>query len=411
MKQLASLVIAFFCLGSSAFAQVSASATASPLTPTARGFQYAFRYSEGVLTSNAIDTIQMSNVSGSVAYANAEKQKPFTMQYAGGYTWNLAGPDYQSGQFHRMDLTQGFVSRRWKLNLEDDVSYLPQAPTTGFSGVPGIGEVIGTPNPNPSTNQSILTLNTHILDNNARGTLDHTLSYSTTLRIGGNSDVLHYPDGNGIETRSTNATAMLIRRLTGRTSILADYRFIQYGYPGRNLTYDTQTGQAGLRHLFTRNLAIDLQGGPQWIISTNSSVVPSKLTYAADASITYIKKWTSLGASYIHDTNGGSGYMLGGIVDSAGGNLQHHFGENVTLGITGGYSRTSALDTNNTITGEFGAVQGTWQLGRLMVFANYTGTGQSMNSPLPVNVLNQTLNSFSFGFGLSSREVRVRQQP
>ena len=53
-------------------------------------------------------------------------------------------------------------------------------------------------------------------------------------------------------------------------------------------------------------------------------------------------------------------------------------------------------------------MQGTWQLGRLILFANYTGTGQSTSSTLPGNVLNQTLNTFSFGFGLSSREARVR---
>ena len=372
MKQLASFVIAFCCLGSSALAQVSASATAQGVAPAQRGFQYAFRYSEGVQTRTAIDTIQTSNVSGSVAYANADKKMPFTMEYAGGYTWNLSGPDYQSGQFHRMDLTQGFVYRRWKFNLADDVAYLPQSPTTGFSGIPGIGEIIGAPNPNPSTSQTILTVNTHVLDNNAQGSLEHTLNYSTSLRIGGVSDVLHYPDGNGIDTRNTTAGLMFLRRLTGRTSIDGGYKFVQYEYPGTNLTIRTQTGLAELHHLFTRNLSVNLQGGPQWINSTVSSAVPAKLTYAANASMTYVKKRTSLGGSYIHDSNGGSGYLLGGIVDDAEGNFQHHFGQFMTLGITGGYDRTVALGNYERITGGFGAVQGTWQLGRLILFANYT---------------------------------------
>jgi len=410
MKQLASFVIAFCCLGSSALAQVSASATAPGVASAARGLQYAFRYSEGVQTSNTIATIQTSNVSGSVAYANADKKMPFTMEYAGGYTWNLAGPDYQSGQFHRMDLTQGFVYRRWKINLGDDVEYLPQSPTTGFSGIPGIGEIIGVPNPNPSTSQTILTVNTHVLNNNAQGSLEHTLNYATTLSVAGNSSVLHYPDGNGIDTRSTTADGTLLRRLTGRTSILGDYKFNQYTYSGTTLSIQTQTGLAGLRHLFTRDLSLDLQGGPQWISSTNSSVVPANLTYAANASMTYAKKRTSLGGSYVHGSNGGSGYLLGGIVDDAGGNFQHRFGEFVILGLTGGYNRTAALNNSApmTITGGYGAVQGTWLLGRLIVFANYTGRGQSTSSTLPGNVLDQTLNTFSFGFGLSSREARLR---
>jgi hypothetical protein len=409
MKQLASFVIAFCCLGSSALAQVSPSAIAPGVVPVPRGFQYAFRYSESAQTRTAIDTAQSSNVSGSVKYGNADKEKPFTMEYAGGYTWNLAGPDYQSGQFHRMNLTQGFVYRRWQLNLADNVSFLPQSPTTGFSGVPGTGEIIGVPNPNPSTSQTILTVNTHVLDNYAQGSLEHTLDYSTSLLIGGVSDVLHYPDGNGIEGRSTGANATLFRRLTARTSIDGDYKFIQYGYPGTNLTIYTQTGLAGLQHLFTRNLSVNLQGGPQWINSTNLSVVQANLTYVANASITYVKKRTSLGGSYLHDSNGGSGYLLGAIVDNAQGNIEHHFGQVMTLGITGGYSRTSPLSSNNNIAGAYGAVQGMWQLGRLILFANYTGAGQSTSSTLPSNVLNQTLNNFSFGFGLSSKEARVRQ--
>jgi len=409
MKQLASFVIAFCCLGSSALAQVTASATAPGVAPAARGFQYAFRYSEGVETSSALDTIQTSNVSGSVAYANVDKEKPFTMQYAGGYTWNLTGPDYVSGQFHRMDLTQGFVYRRWRLDLADDVAFLPRSPTTGFSGIPGIGEIIGVPNPNPSTSQTIITVNTHVLDNHAQGSLEHTLNYSTSLRIGGVSNVLHYPDGNGIETRNTGADAMLLRRLTGRTSIDGEYKFVQYEYPGTNLTIHTQTGLAGLQHLFTRNLSVNLQGGPQWINSTISSVAPAKLTYAANASITYVKKRTLLGGSYLHDSNGGSGYLLGAIVDDAEGNFQHHFGEVMTLGITGGYNRTVALGNYQRVVGGFGAVQGTWLLGRLILFANYTGTSQSTSSTLPGNVLDAPINWFSFGFGLSSREARVRR--
>lgn len=408
MKQLASLVIAFCCLGSFAHSQVTPSATVPGATIAPRGLQYAFRYAEGVQTSSTIATIHTSNVSGSVSYANAEKEMPFTMEYAGGYTWNLAGPDYQSGQFHRMDLKQGFVFRRWKFNLGDDVAYLPQSPITGFSGIPGIGEIIGTPNPNPPTSQTILTVNTHVLDNIAQGALEHTLNYSTTLSVGGTSNVLHYPDGNGIETRSTGAEAALLHRLSGRTSILGDYRFNQYDYPGNPLSIHTQTGFAGLRHLFTRNLGVNFQGGPQWISGTISSVVPEQLGYAANASITYLKRRNSLGASYLHDTNGGSGYLLGGKIDNAQGNLQHLFGESMRLGITGGYDRTEALNINRTVSGAFGAVQGTWLLGRLVLFANYTGRGQSITGTFPGNVLDQTLNTVSFGFGLSSREARVR---
>src|SRR5512135_386319 len=140
MKLIAGVVLTFCCLGSSAFAQVSPAATSSTLVAATRGLQYAFRYSDSAMFSSSYATIQTSTVSGSVGYANRSQKMPFTMNYAGGYNWTLSGPDYMSGQFHRMELTQGFNYRRWKLNAGDSASYLPQTPLTGFSGIPGIGE-------------------------------------------------------------------------------------------------------------------------------------------------------------------------------------------------------------------------------------------------------------------------------
>jgi len=44
-----------------------------------------------------------------------------------------------------MLVSQGLVRRDWTLRLMDDVSYMPQAPVTGFSGIPGVGNLPGEP--------------------------------------------------------------------------------------------------------------------------------------------------------------------------------------------------------------------------------------------------------------------------
>lgn len=408
MKRIAGIVFVFSCLGSCAFAQVSPAATSSTLVSAASGLQYAFRYAESAILSSSYTTMQTSTVSGSVGYANRNQKLPFTMNYAGGYNWTLSGPDYMSGQFHRMELTQDFIYRRWKLNAGDSVSYLPQAPLTGFSGIPGIGEIIGLPNPNPSQTQTILTLKTHVVDNEARLSLEHTLNYATSVIVGGTSSELDFPDDNGINTRSWAANGALARRLSARTTILGRYRFSQFDFSGTDVSMHTTDALFGFDRRVTRKLSVSASGGPEWIDSTVASAIPAQNTYALNGSATYSQRVDSFGASYAHGTNGGAGYLFGGIYDSASGNYLRMLNRNFTLGLTGGYYRTVGLNRNGVTTSGYGATQVTWQLSRnLIVFGNYTGTSQSTTSVLSGNVFTGTFHNISFGFGLSPRERRA----
>lgn len=408
MKLIAGVVFTLCCLGSSAFAQVSPAATSSPLVAATRGLQYAFRYSESAMLNSSYATINTSTVSGSVDYTSRSQKMPFTMNYAGGYNWTLTGPDYMGGQFHRLALGQDFNFRRWKLSAGDSVSYLPQSPLTGFSGIPGIGEIIGLPNPNPSQTQTILTLKTHIVDNEASVNLEHTLNYATTVSFGGTSSELDFPDDNGINTRVWGANGTLTRRLNARTSMFGGYRYSQFEFPGTAVAMHTTDAMGGFQRRITRKLSVTASGGPEWINSTVTSAIPAQNTYVLNGSVSYVQRFDTFGAGYSHGTNGGAGYLLGGIYDSAYGNYLRVINRNLSLGFTGGYYRTSALNQNGSTKSAFGATQVTWQLSRnLIVFGNYTGTGQSTTSTLSSNVFSGTFHIISFGFGLSPRERRA----
>jgi hypothetical protein len=409
MKRIACIALTICGLGSTAYPQVGPAARGSSVASAARQLQYAFRYAQNAQLSNHYSNQQTSVVSGSLSYENGSQTKPFSMNYAGGYTWTLSGPDYQTGQFHRLYLSQGANTRRWNFNLADNVGYLPQAPTTGFSGIPGIGEPIGSGNPLTSTNQSILTLNTHVVSNSAMASVGRTLDYATSLVVGGNSDYMYFPDANGIDTRTTSGNVGIDRRISARTSLLSRYQYSLYQYPSTTVSMRTQTALGGFRRRVSRNLDLDVSGGPQWIDSSVQSVVPAMTNFELNAFMRYLLRSSSFGAIYFHGTNGGGGYLIGGTLDSAQGNYLHHFGPNFVLGITGGYQRTAAFNNKGVTNGVYGGTQGTWWLGsRMIVFANYTGTSQSSSSQLPGNVLNDMYNTISFGFGFSSREPRVR---
>jgi hypothetical protein len=82
----------------------------------------------------------------------------------------------------------------------------------GFSGIPGTGEPIGGTGSNPPSSQSILTTNTSIVNNITTGEVGLTLNNKTTLSAGGSSQILRFPDGNGLNTNAPTANVGLTRR-------------------------------------------------------------------------------------------------------------------------------------------------------------------------------------------------------
>jgi hypothetical protein len=307
-------------------------------------------------------------------------------------------------------LSQGINWRKWKFAVGDSASYLPQAPTTGFVGIPGFGEPIGVTNPTPGSSQSILTLNTHAVENFATGSLEHNLNAATTFGASGSSILLRYPNGDGLNTNTVSATGTVVRLLNGRNSVSGTYLYSNFSYPSYNVTFETNTGLFGYQHKWTRSLVTDFSAGPEWISSAYSSVVPASTDVRVTATLTYLMRFGSMGLNYTRGTNGGGGYVFGGEVDTFTGNYSRQFGTNLTMGLTGGYQRTATLNNAGTTKGVFGGAQATWRIGRDMIaFGNYTGVDQSSTTALPSNVLNQLMQTIGFGVGYSPRPKRGRQ--
>jgi hypothetical protein len=406
MKTTCRLLLLLFLVSGAASGQVAPAAT----VPGGSSLQYALRYAQTGRFATSIPNQQASSASGSLTYMSGSERYPFTVEYGGGYAWTISGPSYGDGQSQRIFLSQGINWRKWTLMASDDASYLPMTPTTGFLGIPGIGEPIGVTNPTPPSGQSILSLNTHVVENNASGSLGHSLGNATTVSASGNHLLLRFPNGDGLDTNSLSGTGMIMRVLNGRNSLTGTYNYYSYSYPGFNVTFATNSALIGFQHKWTRNLTTDIAAGPQFISSSVSTIVPSSTNVSVNASVNYLMRFTSASAIYSRGTNGGAGYLLGAEVDNFAGNLSRQFGMNATIGLTGGYQRTTGLNNNGTTDGFFGGAEGTWRIGRnMIVFANYTGMSQSTTSALPTTALNQLMHTIGFGVGFSPRPKRVRQ--
>lgn len=415
MKKAFKLGLFFFAACAAARAQAVPAATVHGV-PINGDLQYAINYSQMAEFSSGLGDWQMSTLSGSATYANGKERFPFSMEYGGGYNWIIAGPSYGAGLFQNLLLSQGIVWRKWNLTASNDISYLPEAPTTGFTGIPGIGESIGVPSPAPPTGQSVLTLNTNVIDNMTQGTLAHTLNYAMTFNVGGSYNIFRYPDGNGLDMNMTAANAGPTWRLNARNSLMGNYMYSQFSFPQYNFSLTTNSGTLGLQRVWNRKITTNISAGPQWLSSSQSASVPSSVGVVVNASLNYQFKLDSASLVYSHGISGGGGYLVGGELDTVTFTLSHDFGKKMTVGADASYMRTGSLGGSSlfgnygTIDAAFAGVQATRYLDRYFnMFANYTAITQSTSSALPSNVLNQLMQTISFGVGYSPRSKHLRQ--
>jgi len=371
-------------------------------------FSYTLHYSQNAEFGSSLGDWQTSSASGAADFANSSTRLPFSLNYGGGYTWTLAGPGYATGLFQHLFLSQGLVWEKWNVDVSDDVSYRPQAPTTGFSGIPGIGEPIGVASPAPPSDQSVLTVNTHVVNNEVIGDLSRRLNYAYTASAGGSSYLLRYPDGNGIDTDAYTGNGALKWRLNARDSLSAKYTFSQFSYPENAFNFTTNTVLPEFTRIWNRKVSSDVAAGPEFTGSSDSALVPSAIRIAARASVTCSFRSASAVLTYSRATQGGGGYYIGAEGDRVTATLSREYGRNLSLGFNVSYMLTTGLENNGTTSSTYGGAQMTRRLGpRFTIFANYTATNQSTTSSLPSNTLHGLMQMASVGIGYGSRERQI----
>lgn len=404
--------VAAFSLGLTlqAAAQVQPAATGPGLPIPAGNLDYSIRFAHTMEFSENQGNWQSSALSGDVNYSNGNQRHPFSLGYGGGYSWSISGPSYGSGLFQHLLISQGLSGHRWSANITDNVSYSPQAPTFGFSGIPGIGEPIAGQDPIPAAyDQSILTLKTNVVNNTATGAVTRNLSSSAILNLGGNYSILRFPDGNGFDTDTKAANGGLQWRMDARNSLTSDYQYSQFTYGNSDFSFQSQSGLFGFMRQWTRRITSNVSVGPAWTSSSRSSTVPTSTIVGSNALVAYRSEFSSVSLAYSRGVNGGAGYLIGAQVDTASANYSRTFDKQLTVGVLGSYSRTAGLINNGITTGKYGGVQATRRLGKyLTVFANYSALAQSSSSPLPSNTLGQLVQIVGFGFGYSPRPVSLR---
>lgn len=455
IKPALALLAALLALCAAAAAQVPPEATTPRGLPISGTLSCNLRYSQSTDFGGPLGGQQFGYASGDATYANTSQRLPFSMQYGGGYGKAWAGPPTAGNVNQHLMLTQGWIRKAWSLNASENVNYTFETPTTGFSGVPGSGEPIGGSGSTTAPDQTVLALNTRVLDNMTTVGFGERIDRATTLNVTGTTGQIHFIDNDGLNTDMRMAAAGVTRRLDAHDSVSSQYSISHFSYSSSGFTSLTNTLQFSFTRQWNRHLTTTASAGPLWIssagvASTGGLAAPNSTMLSLNASAAYQMRHGSANVSYFHGTSGGSGYMLGAKTDSVNGGYNRDFGRSLTVGVTGDYMRSSSLIAAEYVqsctggstgclcpTGEtecivqvastpvtnaiFGGVQATQKLGRYFnVFANYTAIDQSSNLQTLISsqtqqvnynasILNGLSRMIAFGIAYSPRAIHLRK--
>lgn len=355
--------------------------------------QYGY-YGSGVATHSTV-------LSGDVAYTAKSTIRPFSMLLSAGV---ILGN--QSGQgtsyYTSATASQGYVTRHWNLNISDTVSYLPQSPTVGLSGIAGVGDLGSSPEQGPSAGPAggILSISDTRISNTLSGGVERLITRNTSISGSGAWSILHFPDNNaGLDYSSVQADVALNHRIDARSSVSASATYSTFDYSGNGSAFnqpniETRGLNLSYQRVLSRTLSVGVSAGPQWVSSSDSTLVPDSLHAAVSANLSYQRNFTSAFLSYTRGVNGGSGVLPGALADSFSAGAGHTFGRKWVASVSATYTHTSGL--TRLINGEstapvqevFDTVYGGAQLTR--------GFGQHFSGYLSYTAQNQTSN-LSFG--------------
>lgn len=375
-------------------------------------------------------TTSSTALSGDIGYTAKSETMPFNMIVAGGVILSN-GNGLGTTTFWNAAVTQGLISRHWALNVSDSFSFLPQSPTTGLSGIPGIGDLGSTPVSGPAQGPGggVLTFSGNRVVNQLSGTAERQLGPKFSISGTGSYSIIHFFDENaGLSSSGVTGSVALNRRLDARSSVSVNAVYSTYSYNNNNpalstLYPDFQTKgiNASYQRLISRSISISLSGGPLWISSSNGAQIPSRLSAAGSASLNYTRGLTNASLSYVRGANAGSGVLPGALSDTAIGSLSHSYGRKWLASADGGYTHSTGL--TNLLVGSsptavnevydtfFGGVQVSHGFTpHLSGYASFTVTHQSSNYGAQTqNVFTGTSETFGVGVTFTPRSTRLGQ--
>lgn len=368
---------------------------------------YALSASEAVGTSYGNTQVGESTaLSGDLAYISSSENDPFSLVYSGGYLFSNISGSATSSTFQNVAASQVLRTKSWVYVVTDSLNYLPEAPTTGLSGIAGVGDVGVIPvQTGLGPTQSILTGFSNRLANGLQGSATWQVTPSVDLEGSGGWNKLNFSSG-GFNSNQYVGTFGPSYRIDARNQIGATATYSRENYP---LFNDFEIESAGVNlnytRAWTRRLNTTFSFGPERTHGHTTAAIPSQINLSGTASMTYATRTTGFSASYSRGINSGSGVIYGALSDVLIAGMDRPLNRDWVLGFNGGYSHNSALASSNTETptfqNEFGAVQVSRRISEsLSGYGSFTAINQSTSHAAGILNIYSGFN-YTFAVGIT----------
>ena len=288
--------VMFLALG----AITQAQAPPTPDTSSSPSFGFSLPSVEGTMTYslsgsqsfytgyNGSGVNRTTALSGSLGYLSSSPDKPFSLVYSGGYLYSSV-PGYPgSSTFQNLAASQVVTTKNWNFVIDDAVSYMPEAPTTGLSGIPGVGDIGVTPvQIGDQPTQSILTNYATRVGNGLNGGATRKINASLSINGSASWQILRFTGDEGIDSDTETGSVGPTYRIDARSSASANavYTYTKDTYAGADYPFTSEGVTFQYQRQLTRFLSMTVAGGPQRTAGSGATeaLIPSQITGVGNA--------------------------------------------------------------------------------------------------------------------------------
>lgn len=356
-----------------------------------------------------------TNFGGDLAYTSASVAHPFSAVYSGGVLLQNSGQP--TTVYQNLSLSQLLKTKNWTFDVQDGVSYLPESPVGGLSGIPGVGDlgvdpiIVG-----PTAGIGILTDYGPRVSNTASGTASRLIGAHLSAQASAYYAVQRFVGDNaslGVDNNALGGSGGVSYHFNQLSALTVNYNYSSFTYPGSTYSYTVQGATIDYSRQWTRKLTTDVYVGPQHISSSSSFNLPSSTQISAGATVGYAARTLFYSASYSRGADNGSGVIPGSFSDNVVGGVHRQFGRDWNVSGSLGWSRNTTLASLETYTFDSDSVfvsgQVSRRLGRRFAgFANYTVEHQNTSGNAPVmNAFTGVYQTFAFGISFTPGTISL----
>jgi hypothetical protein len=413
------LAASLFCLPAAMMGQAEAGGTSVSNTMPANNFGFNLPSKLGTMTYSLSASEQVATgysgggayttttLNGNLGYLSKSETHPFSLVYSGGLFFSSESGTSNVNTYQNVSASQVFRTRSWVFVASDSFSFLPDSPTTGLSGIAGVGDV-GIPpvQVGPGPTQTILTNNASRIGNGLQGSATWQTTASLSFQGSAAWSVLHFTgDNSGANSDEISASVGPNYRIDARNSVGVSAFYDRITYPGtQSYLFETEGVTGNYTRAWSRRLSTTFSFGPARTHGMTVTTIPSQWNLEGSASASYATRTTGFFAGYSRAVNGGSGVIYGALTDSVSAGMNRPIDRNWILGLSAGYSHNRGLAPIEGAYPAYNSIFGGAQVSRRLtesfsLFGSYTGISQSQSSQVtgPGFAFNGLTNIFSVG--------------